>query len=956
MRYSGFLRRCFCLVLALLLLPMPAARGADAGDLVTVQAQSVFEDQLLLLELYSADTGYYIDLQEAGRLSGLTPQGTAASLRFAGQYVSVPVDLDAVPSLTFQGTEYYALEPLMEQLHVYLFESGGMLMFNSPEYNLDRLLTPLHDAVLCGRFDADYLRDIPEIGDAAYLFARLYNAILGFDLNIYGTYQEEVRSLLLELVTPLEGESVFNPFTLLEKANKKLNKAAKYILKAEDVYENAREFLYEIPAGGDILLFGVEGSRYLRESLEAVQAVNKLDLSQVILKTFLGYSEWSEYSEALKDLDLDLDASVDMFSLSDLISLFGYYVDVTAADGTYIRALDQVLRRQGIGSLGALDVARRSIICQEGSQLVADYKNYIRSNIAGVFASTTGEFLETVLSNATEDILVNVDLYTRLKVTLSVTLFTKWLDSVGQTETTKKMEAITRMYEFSHIQSLFADFLETALTDPRPENAEAYKSAAVLYLKCAWHSIDSFSYSNLPLDGVPVGRIEQVIEETAAAVMEYPDFEFRVVAPAPIPGGSLTDLTARELSLSDPSLASCLSVSYADSCHFATDWGEELSCTYEVPQLSDSLLCAPEVNRRILSLFRNYVSGRDGALLLHGPELFSFSDPLDTEAFFRASSAWEDPRILQSLTWEAYRYDSILSLRVTGLWFDPGSLAFLFDDEYSVFNIDLETGQELSSGEVLARIGLSEADLDSRIELRLREMSGPLSGDLTQEQRSTLAYNPFSEILERGLFLTPEGLRLWVYLDTGSRYIYKSPLVLDLWGEFGIRNSISLPSGGEPAPDFEPEPAAPAEGGQGVQVGPDYCYFLAPESWEGHFFIEQYDPWTFGIFNTDNFFDGPGGHLCDVYISTELQSPQQLLDTVLAISEETAENALYFGTWSGGIIYGLRDEYGGVASYHLDDPALSSVYLSMREDLSDFRNHLVLDESVLPYLATDFEE
>lgn len=948
MRCFTPLRRLVCLLLVLLLLPLPSARADETDELVTVNAQSVFEDQFILVELLLIGNQYYIDLDEAGKLAGLTPETAGSSCCFRGQYVSVPVSLGQIRAVSFQGTEYYALEPLMEQLQVYLFESSGMLMFNSVQYNLDRLLIPLHDSVLCGRFDADYLRDIPGVGKTAYAFARLYNAILGFHFNFYDTYQDDIRSLLVELVTPFEGDSVFNPFTLIEKANKKLNKAAKYILKAEEVYENAREFLYEIPAGGDILLFGIEGSRYLRESLEALQAVNKVNLSEVILKTALSYSEWSDYSDALKELDLDLDASVDMFSISDLVSMFGYYASVTAADETYIRALDQILRRQGVSLDGALDMVRRNIICEEGSQLVTDYRNFARSNIGGFFASTGREFLETVFFNAAEDILVNADIFTRLKVTISVTLFTKWLDHVGQTQTSKKMEAITRMYEFAQIQSLFADFLEAGLTAPRPEDAEAYKSAALLYLKCAWHAIDAFSYSNLPLDGVPVERMEQVIEENTAALMEYPAFEFNVVAPAAIPGGSLTDLPAREYAVSDPALSPYLSVSYADDCCFRTEW-EEIDCCYRLPQLSDDLLCAPDVNCRINSLFRNYVSGGDGEFIFHGQTLSRFSEPLDAEAFALSAPSWEDARILRRLTWEAYRYDSILSLRITSLWYDLVSAAFADDDEYAVFNIDLDTGLELSSGEVLSTIGLSEEVLSSNIEYHLLEMSGSLSGGLSEEQESTLRYNPFSEMLERGIFLTPEGLKLWVYIDTGSRYIYKTPLVMDLWEEFGIWNNCSAPAGSfDPAADYEEAPVLPEDVGPGVAVGPDYCYFLAPDDWEGHFFIEQYDPYSFGIFNTDNYSAGPGGHLCDVYISTEIQSPQQLLDVMLDISEEAAENTYYFGKWSGGIIYGCTDEYGGVSSYHLDDPALSSIYLSMREDISDFRNRLVFDESKLP--------
>ena len=946
MKTSVLVRRLLCLLLVLLMLPLPAARAESDGRLVTVNTVSLFEDQFRLTQLLATDQRYYISLPEAAALAGLQFEWYRGTPWFEGEFVSVPISLQGIPSLSYEGEDYYALEPVMKQLQVYVFARDGMLVFNSVQYNLDRFLSVLHNTVLCGNFDADYLRDMPGLGTVAYYAAKAYQDIQGLHFNVYENYKDDISEVLVELVSPIEGDGPFNPFTTIQDVNKKLNKAAKYILKAEEYYEDAREFLYEIPAGGDILLFGIEGTRYLRESLEAVDGVNKLNVSDILLKTFLSYSEMSDYCEAVKDMDLKVSANVDMFSLSDLVTMYSYYVDVTGADGMYIRALDKVLRKNGmalgdLSDLVDLDTYRRDIILDQASSLVADYRNYINSNLVGFFASSTARSLEKMLSNSVEDILIYMDPLDAIGVKLGTTIFTKWLDWRFQTHTVAEMNAVTRMYHFAQIQSLFYDCMVKGLEQPRLEDVDLYRSAGLLYLKCAWHAIDGYSYSNLASSGVPVERMESVIEQAAADLMAYPSFCFTVVEPASIAPGSLTERSAGAYSLSDPALSPYLSISYADDCSFTADmWSEQIDCHYELPLLNDSLYCAPEVNRQIVSSFRNYVSGENGSYLIQGGEaLYMFRDPLDTDAYIEDTSSQEDPRILYDLHWEASVWQDILSLRITRLYFNPYSAGFLFDDEYDVFNVDLTTGKQLSSSQVLERLGLDEAQVEERVNDKLREMVWPGGSD---EQQTTLHYNPFREILERGFFLSPGGMTVWVYVDTGSRYLYKQQLSLDYFQDLGVwfGNPGSLPG-------TNVIPGGSSSQGRSVKVGTDACYFLVPDSWAGHFYIEIYDPYTFSIMNTDNRDAGHSGHLVDVVISTEYQSPQQLVDSMLEISEEVAAHTYYFGDWSGGIIYGAASPYP-MYNYNLDDPYLCEIYESMLQDLSNFRYWLVLDESKLP--------
>ncbi len=823
MKQSVFCRCILCLLLSVVLLPFPTVRAEDTDmRLITVNAENLFDDRFHLTELLLAGDQYYIRPEEAGELAGLKLDTSLPGMVYRGQYQDLLVSVAPynIESVSYHGDWYYELEPFMEQLQVYLCERDGILYFNSVQGNFDSLLVELNNIILSSRFDADYLRALPGLGDLAYGLAKMYQAIDGFDFNVIANYEEDIQSLLMELVSPDESDlgTVLRTMLLekIQSANKKLNKAAKYILKAEDKYEDLVEFLYEIPKGGSTLLFGVEGTQYLRDGLEVVQVANKEFLSDFFLRNYFSYAEMSDYKEAMKELDqkkLNLDVvgpELNMYSLSDLISLTKYYADVMALDESYIRALDNVLKVRILPSeTDPVGLTHRTVIYEEADQLVNDYKLHIKGNLATIFGSLAEHFSEAVVENVAEDLLLDLDIWTRLEVKAGVSLFTFLLDRRFDTQTTKKMDAIVKMYEYKHIQDMIYDSLKKNMAEPKPEEAEQYIDAAILYLKCAWYAIDAFSYSNLPKDGIPTNTMKKTIEENLAAILGFASFEFQTAEPERIPGGSLSDQDAVSSLIGDSALAPYISVCYADHHSFVTDWEGTIECSYEVPMISEDLDCGSEINKRIDALFRNYVSGGNSSSVIHGETTYQFYNPMMIDEFLE--DRFEDPTILKDLSWEANIYECILSIRIHRNIFNPESLAYMYIDEYDVFNIDLQSGQLMDSQSVLDRLGISREQMmqETTNELDRIFHAGIYMVDEPEEQwEMTVLYNQYSDLLDRGLYLSPQGIQVWAEIISGSKYAGKEMLTLfpdPSSGVTGGSTESALPDNPEDGSSYQAE-------------------------------------------------------------------------------------------------------------------------------------------------------
>ena len=238
-------------------------------------------------------------------------------------------------------------------------------------------------------------------------------------------------------------------------------------------------------------------------------------------------------------------------------------------------------------------------------------------------------------------------------------------------------------------------------------------------------------------------------------------------------------IRAEETDTADSALAPYISVYYTGRYSFETDWEGTIECSYEVPQISEDLECGPEINDRICSLFRGYVSGGDGSSVIHGVPEYEFDDPMIIEEFLE--DCFPDPVILKEFSWEANICSGILSVRVRRNMFNPESLAFMYYDEYEVFNIDLQSGQLMDSEDVLGSLGISQEQMMQQTENELGTIfnAGIYGIDEPEEQwEMTLRRNPYQDLLDRGLYLSPQGIQVWAEIVSGSKYIDKEMLTL----------------------------------------------------------------------------------------------------------------------------------------------------------------------------------
>lgn len=511
---SWFIRSVSVLLILLMPVFTPTAYAQGQGELVRLQAQSVFEDRTASVSLLCRNDRFYIDLSQAAQLSELNVTRQGKSCTFSGDYVSRKIDLSAIESVSENGEEYYALEDLMNAANVQLSTwNDGILHYCSVLHNTDVLAEMAKTVLETDTFDANYLSDLGALGDVSYWMANIYDAVNGLRFNaLWGdAYEEDIGKMLATLAAPIENE--FDLFAFLEKTNKKLSKASDIILGVEEKYEDIREFLYEIPAGGDITLFGVEGTRYIREVLETSKGVNDQDASSLVLRAMLGYAGKKDYEDAVKELKGKLDsmatADIHMYNLADFLSLAQQTVAVTRLSGMYMSALDNILRNGSYsGRKTALEAGEQAIIVRQARELLTRYQNWADQNYTGMVADAVNDILKTSGSNLVESEVKNMLLGKR---GLGVKLFTGALNWVDKTD--KKTNAVRSMFMYFQIQSLFKACLEDQLAHPSNADYSIYRDGALLYLKSAWHAIDCFSSSNLGSLGLPTERIKQLITD-----------------------------------------------------------------------------------------------------------------------------------------------------------------------------------------------------------------------------------------------------------------------------------------------------------------------------------------------------------------------------------------------------------------------------------------------------------
>lgn len=298
--------KCFVAVLlAFLLIPVQYVTASSEFQLITATASELFGPGLCEIELLECNDRYYISLDGISMLLGYPYQNKGNQFVFMGQKTDLKAGFTGVGFVEYAGNRWYLLEDALNEVQIYATASkdgDGILYYNSVFTNIDRLLAELDTIMSKDYFSADLLKELGFVGKMANFFANVYDITTNLRLDFFwgNAYSEDIADRIMELLQPIGTED--NLFDKIKSANSKFNKAAKVILKAEDIYEDWREIIYDIPTGGDVLLFGIEGTQYVRDALEASREINKLDVLEFMVEAQLGKSGLKEYKDALKNV------------------------------------------------------------------------------------------------------------------------------------------------------------------------------------------------------------------------------------------------------------------------------------------------------------------------------------------------------------------------------------------------------------------------------------------------------------------------------------------------------------------------------------------------------------------------------------------------------------------------------------------------------------------------------
>lgn len=513
-------KRILSLLLVILLIRPITANAATDAQTIYVRAESLFDDTSCAVELLESDERYYISEDGVRSITRLNLEITGSNKVMSGSKIKVDIDFENVVSKDYDGKTWYVLEEAMNKVQVYILSNGdGVLYFNSPWSNLDSLLVEIDDIMAQNYFSANMLEEMGFLADTANVVANIYDIVTNFRVNALwgGAYEKDISEQIMTLLLPMVGSN--NLFSDIKSANRKISKAAKTILKLENAYENIGEYLYDIPAGGDVLLFGIEGTELLRESAEAVNAVNSTDLTDLFLRARLGYAGMKEFEEALDEIKVNYLTDVHAFSLGDLISVGEYIIDTTRISSEYALALESVLERSGNTDGGLWSKYKRGVIKSESEKVLSDYKAYMTQNYLSMFGGTVSEIFASISSNMTENALEQLLMGSG---SLWSDLFVTALNFC--TSTDKKTDAVRTMYMLGDIQSLFKDsYTNACLEGIGPENAVFCKGIALLYLKSAWQAVSEFSFDT------PIKTLETQIENSMTTVRSFPDETFTVI-------------------------------------------------------------------------------------------------------------------------------------------------------------------------------------------------------------------------------------------------------------------------------------------------------------------------------------------------------------------------------------------------------------------------------------------
>lgn len=487
------IRRMLACLLALLLLPVPTALAEEPGAVLTVTCRDIFRDgQEKTVSLLETEDGYYITFDEAIRMVGLIHAG--GDYFAPNAHVSFRPDTSGLDAVTHGGETWYALDQMMTELKTTVLAADGELYYNSLPVNQDLLLEETERIMDREGYEAALLSVRPGLDLAATLFAFGYDVVRNqrFEMLTGKGYEDDISALLLEMLKHHgDNESLL---TMLANRTKTAEKVANYVEKAQSVYEWFYTGLDEVVPGGGYLLFGLEGSGPLLETMETVNTLGESGLK-----------------------------------LSDLISVNAYVHEIKSLNDVYANALERVLETPPLKYYD-------STIVEQGERILRIYEAHMTDSRDQLAA-------EGVLLLA-EDIIGKIGagaLKSEMLTVSPVAQVTKSLLDVADActlKTMKKNDCVRNIAMCAQIQNLFRDVYRAADTEtPDAQTALTARDAAMLYLKSAWVAYDSGSFDE-DIAGM-IGLAKANIDKELILLAGFTDGMFCVEPNEPLPVGIL---------------------------------------------------------------------------------------------------------------------------------------------------------------------------------------------------------------------------------------------------------------------------------------------------------------------------------------------------------------------------------------------------------------------------------
>lgn len=728
------LRRLLALLLVLLLLPAPhAVSAADAPRLIRVNAEGILEDRFCSVQLLIAGEQAYISLEDAAEIAGLSLNMTpgAQTCSFLGPHLKLSVPLKLIDRMRFEGRDYYMLERLMNCLRVYVAVSPeGSLLFHSPLRNLELLLAELTDILRDESFNANMLEgfdeymnqlmgfDLPgDWGAWAYGLGNSYDIVKNVRVNALwgGSFRVDIHALLMELMKPNEDKWHLDAADTLLKIHEKLSNASDKLLKAQEKYELGMEYLTGTPVDDLRLLFGIEGSEPVWDSMVTSELFDKFTMTDLFFLGRYNQLRIPEYREALKnEFGVTAPSDIKLLSFPDLLEYCRYMAEIPTMDAVYIEDMYTLLRDGfELDGMGLADKAASLVVIEEADDLVSEFRHQVAGNFGARLSEVVEDLgtksIETLISGAAKKAIGGTLL---LKMRVSLDIITKIYGYAAGMDLEKDIQATRQMFMLAQIQNVFHEKLRLITNgtwdgreiDSIMDLAVLGKSAARLYLKAAWLAAGRYSRGNLGNDGGPTARLQTVIEQKIANLNAMPDIFFaELPTPYSLP---VSLLTAREQT---PSAAPDVDERFVSSAlhdegsFLYERWDKELRYSYDVPQINPLFNGAAAMNARIIGQYEEFMyvrSGPGARHTLHGEGRSAVFDEVLTT---QLQNEFGGAGVMYGMDWEAAQRGDLISVRVNT------THIFNYDwTETRCYCLNTSTGRAAEAAEILSAAGIDE--------------------------------------------------------------------------------------------------------------------------------------------------------------------------------------------------------------------------------------------------------